>query len=647
MPLQPPRLEDEAALERAATLLHQATQTLPGGGERRLGQEQMVVAVAEAISGQRHLVIAAGTGTGKSLAYLLPSAFAGTPVIISTATKALQDQLIAQDLPLVAATTREDLTFSVLKGRSNYACWLKLADLESQGLQASLAETDNDRPSSLTPGRFKQQLESLIAWAEDSTFGDRAELVEEPDEKVWQMVSSTPQECPGAGACSEAYRCFTEQAKARAATSDIVVVNTALYGAHLASGKQLLPPHSVVIFDEAHELEQIFSTTLGTDLSAARFHRLVATARTAIPKSAVDLVVEIDRLGDELTALLEGRPGERVLDGEGSPQLRSFFLRAEAKVKALLEALRGDGEGASGSMRRQASMGAATHLIGDLQRFSTCGDDEVAWISDNLRRPMLNLAPIDLGPTLKNLLWGDVTAILTSATIPNNLAARVGIPADLVEELDVGSPFDYENQALLYVAKHLPDRTSDAAEPAIIEELVILIEAAGGRTLALFTSKRFMEIAAAAVRERVNPTILVQGEGPKNRLLEQFREDPATCLFATMGFWQGVDLPGETLSLVTIDRLPFNRPDDPLLMARRDCAGENAFMTVDVPRAAALLAQGAGRLIRTATDRGVVAVFDSRLATKGYRRELLAELPPMKRTVNRDEVVEFLERLRG
>ena len=236
--------------------------------------------------------------------------------------------------------------------------------------------------------------------------------------------------------------------------------------------------------------------------------------------------------------------------------------------------------------------------------------------------------------------------MLTSATIPANLAARLGIPRDQVDELDVGSPFDYKTNSLLYVAKHLPDRRDPSAEPAICAELAQLITAAGGRTLALFTSRKFMLEAAEAVRSAVDVTVLVQGDLPKNRLLEQFRANPSTCLFATMGFWQGVDLPGETLSLVTIDRLPFGRPDDPLLNARRERAGDRAFMVVDVPRAAALLAQGAGRLIRTATDRGVVAVFDSRLATARYREALLAELPPMKRTITLSEVTAFLETIR-
>ena len=635
---------DAQALDRARSLLDGVTKELPGGGERREGQEKMVVAVANAMTKRRHLVVQAGTGTGKSLAYLLPAALAERPVVISTATKALQDQLLAHDLPLVAESVARDLTYTVLKGRTNYACWSKLVDLEQQGLQAAFDDVD-DRPTALSQGRFKDQIEQIMAWAQRSASGDRADLANEPDEKVWQMVSMTPQDCPGAANCDQAYRCFTETARARAASSDIVVVNAALYGSHLASGKALLPDHDVVVFDEAHELEDIFSSTLGTELSPARFHRLAQASKKAVGKDSIELLMALDLFGDELEQLLADREGERVLEQGADEALRSFFLRAEAKVKALIEAVRAEGDAPSGLMKRQAAIGTATHLVSDLQRFSECGDDEVAWIGGTGRRRTLELAPIDLGPTLANLLWSEVTAILTSATVPSNIGARLGMAKGEVDVIDVGSPFNYGEQAMLYVAKHLPSRNDPTAEPAIIEELVELINAAGGRTLALFTSRRFTDIAAAAVRSRVDVPILVQGEAPKNRLLEQFRNDHATCLFATMGFWQGVDLPGDTLRLVTIDRLPFNRPDDPLLNARRDRAGDNAFMSVDVPRAAALLAQGAGRLIRSATDKGVVAVFDSRLATSHYRHQLLAEFPPMHRTITKREVIGFLEGL--
>jgi len=295
--------------------------------------------------------------------------------------------------------------------------------------------------------------------------------------------------------------------------------------------------------------------------------------------------------------------------------------------------------------RKTRTLQAAVHLAEDLHRFETRSDGEVAWVDGTRRNVRLRLSPIDVGPVLSAMLWGEVTSVLTSATIPPRIVERVGLQAFPTEELNVGSPFDYRSHALLYVARHLPDRRAAGAEEALHEELSQLLEAAGGRTLALFTSKRATEAAAAALAPELPYTLLLQGDLPKSLLLETFASDETSCLFATMGFWQGVDIPGRALSLVTIDMLPFPRPDDPLLLARRDRAGGGAFSLVDLPRAATLLAQGSGRLIRSATDRGVVAVLDSRLATASYRGVLLAALPPMRRTVERSEVEEFLVRV--
>ncbi len=294
--------------------------------------------------------------------------------------------------------------------------------------------------------------------------------------------------------------------------------------------------------------------------------------------------------------------------------------------------------------RKTRAVAAATHLAEDLQRLVGRRDSDVAWVDGSRRSPRLRLSPIDVGPALSGLLWGDVTAVLTSATIPPRLADRVGLDGFDAEELNVGSPFDYRSHALLYVARHLPDRRAAGAEEALHEELSLLISAAGGRTLALFTSRRATQAAAAALAPELPYTLLLQGDLPKGRLLEQFADDETSCLFATMGFWQGVDIPGRALSMVTLDRLPFPRPDDPLLQARRDRAGTAAFSVVDLPRAATLLAQGSGRLIRNAEDRGVVAVLDPRLATASYRGVLLSTLPPMRRTVERSEVEAFLRR---
>jgi ATP-dependent DNA helicase DinG len=367
----------------------------------------------------------------------------------------------------------------------------------------------------------------------------------------------------------------------------------------------------------------------------------------------------LSSLADELGAVLADQVGARVLQapgGAGDP-LSDLVLRAAELARRATDALRRSGaqqsflpdegatvDNADRASRKTRAVSAATHLAEDLQRLVARTDSEVAWVDGSRRSPRLRLSPIDVGPALSALLWGEVTAVLTSATIPPRLADRVGLDGFDTEELNVGSPFDYRSHSLLYVARHLPDRRAANAEEALHEELALLIEAAGGRTLALFTSRRATEAAAEALAPELPYTVLLQGDLPKGRLLQEFAGDETSCLFATMGFWQGVDIPGRALSMVTLDRLPFPRPDDPLLQARRDRAGAAAFSLVDLPRAATLLAQGSGRLIRTAEDRGVVAVLDPRLATASYRGVLLSTLPPMRRTVDRAEVEAFLRR---
>ncbi len=366
-------------------------------------------------------------------------------------------------------------------------------------------------------------------------------------------------------------------------------------------------------------------------------------------------------VGDQLGTLLADRVGTRVLHAEARPpvddrELADLLNRGAEVSRRVTDALRRGGaqrsfladEGSEPdpdrASRRTRTLQAAAHLAEDLHRFETRGEGEVAWVDGTRRNVRLRLSPIDVGPVLSTMLWGEVTSVLTSATIPPRIVERVGLGAFPTEELNVGSPFDYRAHALLYVARHLPDRRAAGAEEALHEELAQLLEAAGGRTLALFTSRRATEAAAAALAPELPYTLLQQGDFPKSLLLEKFATDETSCLFATMGFWQGVDIPGRALSLVTIDKLPFPRPDDPLLQARRERAGGGAFSLVDLPRAATLLAQGSGRLIRNADDRGVVAVLDPRLATASYRGVLLATLPPMRRSVDIDEVEAFLRR---
>jgi ATP-dependent DNA helicase DinG len=690
----PGSLASEARLagDEAVAALARVTALLVGG-EQRPEQQEMCRAVAEALVTGTHLAVQAGTGTGKSLAYLVPTALSGKKVVVATATKALQDQLAEKDLPQVAAGLGVPVDFAVLKGRSNYVCLQRVAEVGTGGIQSELGDAvSGDRvardgegeggagdverlgdargggPGAQPPEGVVDQVRSLLAWSQTTKTGDRGDLAFEPSDRAWNMVSVAPRECPGRFNCPSGDRCFAEAARERASLADIVVVNTYLYGAHLASGRAVLPDHDAVVFDEAHELEEVMTSSLGVELTAGRFRTLAVTGRSLVDERGNEQLETLAALGDRLQELIAERVGERVLDGPpraagtarpDDRELGELLARAADLARRVTDALRAGGSQGSllgaddggvdldrGS-RTTRAVTAATHLAEDLHRLQARTEDEVAWVDGTRRSPRLRLSPIDVGPALAALLWDDVTAVMTSATIPPRLVERVGLAGFETEELDVGSPFDYRSHSLLYVARHLPDRRAAGAEEAIHEELALLMEAAGGRTLALFTSRRATERAVDALASGSPYTLLMQGDLPKGRLLEEFARDESSCLLATMGFWQGVDIPGPALSLVTLDRLPFPRPDDPLLQARRDRAGANAFSLVDLPRAATLLAQGAGRLIRTAEDRGVVAVLDPRLATASYRGVLLATLPPMRRTVERDEVASFLQRALG
>ncbi len=669
--------------------LRAVTGALPGGGEAREGQEEMARAVARSITEARHLVVQAGTGTGKSIAYLVPAALTGGPTVVATATKALQDQLADKDLPAVAAATDVGLTFAVLKGRSNYLCRQRITELGGGGT-LDLADGAADPPDADDPlrrappeppgsGAIGDQVRRLVEWAGVTDSGDRAELDFEPHFRAWAAVSTSARECPGAFRCPAGHDCFAEDARHRAEDADVVVVNTHLYGAHLASGGAVLPPHRVVIFDEAHAVEDVLTDSLGVEITPGRFRALAASARPLLDDEpgGIDVAEAVAQTADALERAIAPLAGRRLQSADRRPggddrtddpaepppdgaspasaeeDLAGVLTLAAGRVSRLADRLRQAGGAADGNenaaarSRRDRVMLAAGHLSDDLARVAGVSDDEVAWVDSDSRSASLRVSPIDVGPLLAEGLWPEVTGVLTSATVPIGLGPRLGLPEDSTDTLDVGSPFDYRHQAMLYVARSLPDRRRPEAEAAIQEELAALIEAAGGRTLALFTSWRAMRAAVEALRDRLDFPVLSQADLPKPALIEAFTDEEAACLFATLGFWQGVDVPGPTLTLVTIDRIPFPRPDDPVLEARRERAGAAAFSVVDLPRAGTLLAQGAGRLIRSSRDRGVVAVLDSRLATARYRSDLLARVPPMRRSVDRAEVESFLRFLRS
>jgi ATP-dependent DNA helicase DinG len=681
-----------ALITRAADALRAATEKLPAG-EERPGQAAMAEAVARAIADRRHLVVAAGTGTGKSLAYLVPAVLSGRRVVVATATKALQDQLCGMDLPFLHEHLEQPFTHALLKGRSNYLCLQRVAEVEAAGTagQGSL------RLDTMAERAPADELRRIVEWGEATHTGDRAELDFEPSPSAWGALSVNAIECPGATKCPKGEECFAERARWAAAAADVVVVNMHLYGMHLASGGVVLPDHDVLVLDEAHQTEYVISDTCGIQLGPGRLVALGRSTRAVLDDDR--LLADLETQGGRLRDALGRELGRRIRRMAGE-DLAAVLVDVRQQVDAVVAGLRKVPDDVSGDVttRKQRAMAAATHLVDDIDTALEQAGPDVVWVEGTADSPVLRVAPVEVGEVLRAALWGDdkggssagsiagdgdegreggregdgdredhgdgsydgaddtrddhtgdgpggVTVVLTSATVPPGLAPRLGLAEGRFDELDVGSPFDYEHNAVLYCAAHLPEPRSAGFDEATHQELEALIGAAGGRTLALFTSWRAMDAAAEALADRLPGRLLTQRELPKPALVKAFTDDPRASLFATLGFWQGIDVPGPTLSLVTIDKLPFPRPDEPLLSARREVARAAAFTTVDLPRAATMLAQGAGRLIRTATDRGVVAVLDRRLSTAGYRWNLVGALPPMRRTKDRDEVVAWLRTL--
>jgi ATP-dependent DNA helicase DinG len=626
-----------ATPEEVTEALTRVTAALPGGGEDRPGQLQMAHAVTRAIREKQHLVVQAGTGTGKSLAYLIPCVLAGVTCVVATATKALQDQLAGKDLPFLAAHLGRPFRFAVLKGRSNYLCLQKGQEIAAREGEEQLDLADADTAEL---GRLGREIVQILRWARTNETGDRAELDFEPHPRAWASLSVTASECPGALRCPKGELCRAEAARERAAEADVIVVNTHLYAVHLASGGHLLPPHEVVVFDEAHELEDIVAAAMGVELTSSRFTTLARSLRSIAGDDEVSRAV--DDAGLRLTSVLGEHTNARV-DAKEDEELAAVLGLCRDRLGRATAALRA-ADSETDSAARTRAMKAVTSLIDDVDVAAEIGEHLVAWVEGPVHAPVMKVAPVDVAGILARHLWtsGIEAATLTSATIPPLLPRRLGLEEGSYTQLDVGSPFDFANHAVLYCAAHLPDPRHPDYEPAMHAELDALIRAAGGRTLALFTSWRAMRAAADALRTALPWRLMTQDELPKPALLAAFSTDETSCLFATMGFWQGVDVPGAALSLVVIDRLPFSRPDEPLLQARRERAGADAFRVIDLPRAATMLAQGAGRLIRSRTDRGVVAVLDSRLARAGYRADLLRAMPPMRLTALRANVEKFL-----
>lgn len=615
-------------------LLGTVTQTIPGGGESRPGQVEMAGRVAETLDSEGALLVEAGTGTGKSLAYLTPIVAAQRQAVVATATIALQSQLVEFDLPMVAKALDREVTVALLKGRRNYLCRQRLAELERAQRTEQLQLLGGRNPD--------HHLESVVDWAETTVYGDREELDPAPPAEVWNAVSVGADECPGAKRCPSGDNCFSEQARQRAMASDVIVTNHHYYGLNIASGGVLLPEHEVVVFDEAHQLPEVLGATCGTELGGGRFRALARRVRSVLTDE--ELPTALDRTAAEVEDLLRPVVGNSLAD---LGDLVSVVVSGRDRAERMISELRklDPGEGTDIAARIERAMLVASRLVNDIDAVLGAADSDVLWVDGNANNPVLRRTPLELEELLEANLFQDRSVILTSATLSDGIVAQLGLGHEQ-SVVRVGSPFDYETAGMLYCPIDLPQPRNESHRAAVRDEIAALVEAAGGRALCLFTSYGAMTEAAERFETELDNPVLVQGQAPKGVLIQRFKNDPTSILLATLSFWQGIDLPGSTLTLVTIDRLPFPRPDEPVAQARRDRAGRMAFREVDLPRAQTLLAQAAGRLIRRADDRGVVAVLDPRLATnRSYRWDLIQALPPFKRTKDRAEVIEFLTEL--
>ncbi len=601
----------------------------------------MAEAVAEALSSGTHLLVQAGTGTGKSLGYLVPALASGKRVVVATATKALQAQLVDKDLPRVVEALAPVLgrtpTFALAKGRSNYAC---LQQIGGTGVLEPEQDELWDGPSSLTG----QQVVRLREWAEGADTGDRDEVPFPVSDRAWRQVSVTARECLGSK-CPDRIDCFAERARERAKDADIVVANHALLALDAFTSAQVLPEHDAVVLDEAHEFVSSATEALTHELTAPAVRRAAAAARPYVVESMHERL-------EDAHAVLEG--AAQGLEPGWLPVVPAQVLDALGVVEQVC--------GAAAVEVGRAQEGEAELELAKRERVKQALA-EAAEAAGELRAPhersavyvtadrALRVSPLHVGGALQTGLFGEATVIATSATLTlggsfQHTARELGLP--LPEQgwrgLDVGSPFDYPRQGQLYVAADLPDPTKQSAawQEAVDRLCVQLVEAAGGRTLALFTSAAAAARAAAAVRAASDVPVLLQGEDTPGALTHRFAKDARTCLFGTRSFWQGVDVPGSACQLVILDRIPFAFVDDPLVKARQADAGERAFNEVTLPPAAVLLAQGAGRLIRSTSDRGVVVVLDPRLAKARYGEMLLRTLPPFYRARSLEAVLDSL-----
>ena len=644
------------------------------GGEPREGQIEMAEAVANALSDRHHLLVQAGTGTGKSLAYLVPALVHGKKVLVATATLALQRQLVERDLPKIKGALEKELgrelTFAVYKGVGNYLCLQKM----------NSAEPDPDGEVLMEIGTLEKDAKRLRAWAETpGVSGDRDDAPD-VDRRVWYANSVSGRECIGKDDCAYGSQCFAVNAKAKAQTADVVVTNHTLLAIEIVDSHPILPERDAVILDEAHEFMDRTTQAVTEELTAARVERAAKMAKKHLPGKASDAFAKAaDNFAEALTdfaADVRNDPTKAGRLPELPAQLEAPIRKVKEASAAVVALISADSDVINpDSMAERARVKGATN---EVQQTATKmlkpSGHQVMWFEPTYST--LYLAPLSVSQVLRANLLTDTPVIATSATLTvgksfDAIAKSIGFvvggsededsedefeageidPAN-VQMLDVGSPFDFAKQGALYLPKHIPEPGRDGPSKEALTELAELIDAAGGRTLALFSSWRGVEMADEYLRKvlaELEIPIITQKRGDSvGTLVERFAKDPKSILLGTISLWQGIDVPGPSCTLVAIDRIPFPRPDEPVMSARAaeaDAAGGSGFMQVSLPRAALLLAQGTGRLIRSIDDRGVVAILDSRIVTKRYGSVLLNSMPPFWRTSDGAVIRESLKRL--
>ncbi len=648
------------------------------GGQPRDGQIEMAEAVANALSDRHHLLVQAGTGTGKSLAYLVPALVHGKKVLVATATLALQRQLIERDLPKIKGALekelKRDISFAIYKGVGNYVCLQKMNN----------APDDPETQAVLEISSLESDAKRLRAWAQSKgATGDRDDAPD-VDRRVWAANSVSGRECMGADDCPSGSKCFAALAKARAQTADIVVTNHTLLAIEIVDSHPILPERDAIILDEAHEFMDRTTQAVTEELTAARVSRAANMARKHIPGKASDAFF---KAAEKFAAAIGDYADDLKADPAKAGRLDKLPSQLEAPLRAVKEAvsavsalIAADAEIIDpNSMAERARVkGALNEINQTATKLLKPGHTHVLWFEPTYST--LYLAPLAVSDVLRGNLLTQTPVIATSATLTvgksfDAIAKNIGFviagkndeeneedeseadekgmmdPANL-QILDVGSPFDFANQGMLYLPKDLPEPGRDGPSKEALTELGELIEAAGGRTLALFSSWRGVEMADEHLRKvlaELKLPIITQRRGDSvGPLVEKFAKDERSILLGTISLWQGIDVPGPSCTLVAIDRIPFPRPDEPVLSARAaeaDAAGGSGFMQISLPRAALLLAQGTGRLIRSLDDRGVVAILDSRIVNKRYGSLLLNSMPPFWRTHDGEVIKEALRRL--